>query len=341
MRPEFLTLSDRLNEAAAGQDVTPMSKVFAPVSIGNLSVGFDSLGLALSPIDGTLLGDQVQVEPSDSKQSELQLAGSHIHYLPAEADKNIVWHCYEQFVQASGNEEIRAHPIRMTLYKNIPVSSGLGSSAASIVAALTALNLYFDSPFSEQQLLLLMGEMEGQISGGIHYDNVAPSFLGGLQLMLPEDLGEHAPVAIKVPFFDDLYWLLAYPDVEVSTKKAREILPRQFSMAELIRFGQRLSAFVDACHRGDQRLAMTLIKDDIAEPHRRALLPNFEETKQALLNAGALTVGISGSGPTLFAAFDSPDSAKQGEALVRNLYLKNPGSFCHICQTDNLGAREI
>lgn len=69
--------------------------------------------------------------------------------------------------------------IALTLEKNLPVGSGLGSSASSVVAALYALNEYFNHPYDEQALLILMGEFEGKISGSVHYDNVAPSYLGG------------------------------------------------------------------------------------------------------------------------------------------------------------------
>lgn len=78
-------------------------------------------------------------------------------------------------------------PVAMTLEKNMPIGSGLGSSACSVVAALMAMNEHCGKPLNDTRLLALMGELEGRISGSIHYDNVAPCFLGGMQLMIEEN----------------------------------------------------------------------------------------------------------------------------------------------------------
>lgn len=102
----------------------------------------------------------------------------------------------------------------------MPIGSGLGSSACSVVAALVALNEFAHKPFSESHLLLMMGELEGRISGSVHYDNVAPCYLGGLQLILEQN----DIICQPVPAFDDWYWVMAYPGIKVSTAQARAIL---------------------------------------------------------------------------------------------------------------------
>ncbi|MDF5431150.1 homoserine kinase, partial [Vibrio parahaemolyticus] len=161
--------------------------VYAPASIGNVSVGFDVLGAAVSPIDGTLLGDRVMVKQG-SEPFALKTAGRFVAKLPADAKENIVYHCWRVFARELDKKGVTLKPVEMTLEKNMPIGSGLGSSACSIVAALDALNQFHANPLDETELLALMGEMEGEISGGVHYDNVAPCYLGGLQLML-EELG--------------------------------------------------------------------------------------------------------------------------------------------------------
>lgn len=158
-----------------------MVKVYAPASIGNVSVGFDVLGAAVSPIDGTLLGDCVSVEAAET--FSLQNAGRFVSKLPAEPKENIVYQCWERFCQEIGREV----PVAMRLEKNMPIGSGLGSSACSVVAGLMAMNEFCDRPLDKTTLLGLMGELEGRISGSVHYDNVAPCYLGGLQLMLEEE----------------------------------------------------------------------------------------------------------------------------------------------------------
>ena len=161
--------------------------VYAPASIGNVSVGFDVLGAAVSPIDGTLLGDRVLVK-SGNAPFDLKTAGSFVSKLPDNPKENIVYDCWQVFARELDKKGVALLPVEVTLEKNMPIGSGLGSSACSIVAALDALNRFHGQPLNEMELLALMGEMEGKISGGIHYDNVAPCYLGGLQLML-EELG--------------------------------------------------------------------------------------------------------------------------------------------------------
>ena len=111
------------------------TSVFAPISVGNVSVGFDSLGMALKPIQGELLGDTVHVESSVSGLNQFTLVGSHAHCLPQQRDSNIAWHVLQQFNEALSARGVEKKVCHMTLEKNIPVSSGLGSSACSVVAA--------------------------------------------------------------------------------------------------------------------------------------------------------------------------------------------------------------
>ncbi len=158
-----------------------MVKVYAPASSANMSVGFDVLGAAVTPVDGTLLGDNVTVEAAE--QFSLQNLGRFASKLPTAPQENIVYQCWESFCREIG----KTVPVAMTLEKNMPIGSGLGSSACSVVAALVAMNEFCGKPLNETRMLALMGEMEGRISGSIHYDNVAPCYLGGMQLMIEEN----------------------------------------------------------------------------------------------------------------------------------------------------------
>ncbi|WP_223789982.1 homoserine kinase [Marinicella meishanensis] len=309
--------------------------VFAPVSIGNVSVGFDSLGLALQPVDGAWLGDRVHV--SAANEPAFTLLGRFADRLPADRESNIVWHVLQAFDAALVDRGGQPVPVHLTLYKDIPVCSGLGSSACSVVAAFAALNEFHDRPFNDDELLRLMGQAEAQISGSLHYDNVAPCFLGGMQLMLQDQ----SEVALSLPLFDELYWVLAYPDVLVSTQAARALLPPQYSRTTLIRFGQNLAAFVAACYRQDQALAMALLKDEIAEPYRAELLPDYHHTQTQLRAMGALAVGISGSGPTIFAACDDLALAQQQAAWLQQNYLQTEAGFVTICRADSQGTRTV
>ncbi|MCG7530207.1 homoserine kinase [Psychrobium sp. MM17-31] len=312
-------------------------RVFAPASMGNVSVGFDVLGGALAPVDGCLLGDFVTISETNGGQGDIVVntVGKFAHKLPSDPKQNILYDCAVHYHKALRNKGQSAKTIEMVLEKELPVGSGLGSSAASVVAAFYALNEFYDNAFNQRQLLIMMGELEGQISGSVHYDNVAPSYLGGLQLMVEE--GE--TLCSSLPTFDEWYWVVAYSGVKVSTSEAREIMPKQVDLKTALLFGKNLSAFVDACHRRDDELAAKLLVDVIAEPLRGPIIPKFLENKAAMLDMGALASGISGSGPTLFAVTDNLTKAEQLAQYLNDNYIQNDDGFSHVCKLDNQGAR--
>ncbi|TLU67297.1 homoserine kinase [Thalassotalea litorea] len=311
-------------------------KVFAPASIGNVSVGFDLLGMAVQPVNGELLGDVVAIEGCDGS-NQLAMEGPFVDKLPNDPKDNIVFTCIEIFQQALSEKGQEFDWVKLTLEKRMPVGSGLGSSACSIVAALVALNQYYQKPFSEAQLLAMMGQMEAQISGSLHYDNVAPCFLGGLQLMV----NDKQIISREIPSFSQCYFVMAYSGINVSTKAAREVLPEQYDKATAIAFGQNLATFIDACYRQDLPQAMSHLKDVLAEPYRSGLLPGFDVCRQGVAELGALASGISGSGPTMFVVTDDKENAEQIQTFLQENYLQSPAGFVYICQTDVHGARLV
>jgi len=308
-----------------------MVKIYAPASIGNVSVGFDVLGAAVSPVDGSLLGDCVAVEAAD--RFSLENRGRFVSKLPDDPKENIVYQCWERFCQATGKEV----PVAMTLEKNMPIGSGLGSSACSVVAGLMAMNEFCGKPLSDTALLALMGELEGRISGSVHYDNVAPCFLGGVQLMIEEQ----GIISQQVPCFDEWLWVMAYPGIKVSTAEARAILPAQYRKQDVIKHGRLLAGFIHACHTRQPQLAAKLMQDVVAEPYRTKLLPGFAAARQAAADIGALACGISGSGPTLFAVCNEMATAQRMADWLSQHYLQNEEGFVHICRLDTAGARKL
>lgn len=308
-----------------------MVKIYAPASIGNVSVGFDVLGAAVSPVDGSLLGDCVAVEAAD--RFSLENRGRFVSKLPDDPKENIVYQCWERFCQAIGKDV----PVAMTLEKNMPIGSGLGSSACSVVAGLMAMNEFCGKPLSDTALLALMGELEGRISGSVHYDNVAPCFLGGVQLMIEEQ----GIISQQVPCFDEWLWVMAYPGIKVSTAEARAILPAQYRKQDVIKHGRLLAGFIHACHTRQPQLAAKLMQDVVAEPYRTKLLPGFAAARQAAADIGALACGISGSGPTLFAVCNEMATAQRMADWLSQHYLQNEEGFVHICRLDTAGARKL
>lgn len=305
---------------------------YAPASIGNVSLGFDVLGAALKPVDNSALGDEVEVIAAEA--FELQVCGAFANKLPADSKSNIVTRCYGLFMQKLAAQQAIPTDVKMVLHKHLPIGSGLGSSASSIVAALHGLNAFYDYPFQEEDMLLMMGELEGQISGSIHYDNVAPCYLGGLTLMS----NQAGKVALPLPTITHWYWVVCYSGISVSTSAARDILPKQVAMHDTITFGQQLAVFVDALYRQDEGMAASVMKDVLAEPYRKALLPRFDEAREFAMQHQALAFGISGSGPTVFAVCNDLEHAKTVQHWLENNYIQNEFGFSQICRLDMDGA---
>lgn len=307
---------------------------YAPASTANVSVGFDVLGAAMAPVDGTMLGDRVLVADT-SGDFALQSVGDFAHKLPEDFTQNIVYDCYLAYGKALEKKGVLQKPLTMTLEKNMPVGSGLGSSATSIVAAFVALNAFYDNALSEHELMLLMGELEGQISGSLHYDNVAPCHYGGMQLVIDEaDV-----VSQTLPSFDDWYWVLCYPGINISTSAARDILPAQYRRQDCLTYGRRLAGFVHACHTDQEPIAAAMLKDVIAEPYRAQLIPGFERVREQAASLGALATGISGSGPTVFCVLKDLEQAEKLKVWLTDHFIQNQDGFCHICKIDTEGAR--
>jgi len=318
---------------------SPLS-VYAPASIGNLSVGFDALGLALAPVDGSLLGDVVQLRSLPDAETKpdwvLEVQGPFADALPAGQEDNVVISCCRAYQEAAAEKGVDIRPLHVQLDKRLPIGSGLGSSASSIVAALEALNRWHDHLLSSRELFRLMARMEGGISGEVHLDNVAPCLYGGLRLSPPGDFREY-----PLPWPAAWRAVVCWPGTKLVTREARAVLPQKVPRTLAVRFGAQFAEFVHALHTGNVKRAAECVEDHIAEPHRRKLLPGFDEAKIALRGIGALAVGISGSGPTVFALADDPEIAAEAAGWLAENYSRNDQGFVHICRADLGGARSI
>lgn len=312
--------------------------VYGPASIGNMSVGFDALGLALAPMDGALLGDLVQLTPGEPGSSDwrLELAGPFAGDLPEDPEDNIVLACCRAYQEAAAGCGVEVEPLRVHLDKRLPIGSGLGSSASSIVATLEALNRWHGNLLNTMENFRLMANMEGRISGEVHLDNIAPCLFGGLRLCPPGSQQEYA-----LPWPGAWRMVVCWPGTKLVTREARAVLPESVPRAVAVRHGAQFAQFVHALHSGKTRLAAECIVDHIAEPHRRKLLPGFDEARVELRGLGALAVGISGSGPTIFALVNDSDIARRIADWMEAHYKRSERGFVHVCRADLGGARSI
>ena len=311
-------------------------RVFAPATIGNVSVGFDALGLAIAPQDGALLGDVVALERAKLDDWRLDVIGPYASELPDNPEDNIVLAACRRFQAALSEQDVDVQPLRVTLEKGLPIGTGLGSSSCSVVATLEALNLLHRNPLTPDELFALMAEMEGSMSGGVHTDNIGPCLMGGLRLCTPGSTATYPlpwPVGWRV--------VVCWPGTRVETRRARQVLPQEVPLKTAVQQGALFAGFVHALHSGDTTLAAASLVDLLAEPHRKALLPGFEDARQGLKGLGVLAVGISGSGPSLFTIVDKPEVAEAAATWLLENYCANDRGFAHVCRADPGGARAI
>ena len=174
----------------------------------------------------------------------------------------------------------------------------------------------------------MMGKLEGSVSGSIHYDNVAPAFLGGIQLMTLTQ----SQICVSLPYFENWYWVLAYPGISLATSEMRLLLPLKYERSTTIEYGRNLATFVHASFTKNEKLAIEVLKDVLAEPYRKSKIPGFEEAVKQMSEIGMLVSGISGSGPTMFSVTDSLDKAKEAKKILKRNYVQNSEGFVHICQ---------
>ena len=214
----------------------------------------------------------------------------------------------------------------------------MGSSAASSVAALVAINHLFDNRFTREQLLPFAMEAERIACGSAHADNVAPSLLGGFVL-----IRSYAPLDVtKIPTPPGLYCTLVHPHIELKTEDSRRVLKSSIQMKDAITQWGNIAGLVVGLMKPDYSLITRSLQDVIAEPVRSVLIPGFDSIKATSLQHGALGSGISGSGPTIFSlSTDEKTAEKVGEELQRqfvNMKLKSDVFVSRINQT---GARIV
>lgn len=262
-------------------------KAFAPATVANVSCGFDILGFALDS-----LGDTVELVAKESTGLSVKSIKGDGGKLPLEEDKNTCSIAIQAMLDAMGSKQ----GFDIYLEKGLPLGSGMGSSAASAVAALVAANELLGNPFEKKDLLPFAIVAEKAACGAAHADNVAPSLLGGFVL-----IRDYFPLdVIKLPVPEGLCCTLLHPHYQLNTSDSRSVLRERIPLKDAITQSGNVAGLIAGLFQSDFDLISRSLKDVIAEPYRASLLPGFETVKSAMLRAGALGMGISGSGPTLF-----------------------------------------
>lgn len=277
-------------------------RVRVPASTSNLGPGFDFAGLALS-----VFLDVHVVGGSSSKHHELRtLTGTAVDW--PKSDDNILFRAFEHARAALKFEE---RALVFDVHSEIPVARGLGSSGAAIAAGVLLANAFAREPASIERLCTFGAEIEG------HPDNTSASIAGGCTLAIPRADGSIR--VVRQTLHEDLGFAVAWPNMMLSTRAARSVLPREVSFADAVDNPRRLAALLEGLRTADPELLGLGEHDSLHVRHRLALIENGTVALGAAREAGAWLATVSGSGSALFAIGPKARMQSVVEALKREL----------------------
>jgi len=259
--------------------------VRVPATTANLGPGFDAFGCALS------LYTQVTFEETEAG---LEITGCDEAYTGPD---NMAYTAYCAVLE-SLDEQVRG--VKIHIEADIPVCRGLGSSAALLVAGAIGANMLRGNRLSTQGLLNITNAMEG------HPDNLAPAFYGGLTASMVDN---GLPVTVNFPLHPDWEFLALVPDFNLSTPKARAVLPKDVSRADAIYNISHGAMVLKALELGNEKLLRTAMQDRLHQNYRRSLITDYDEIEAFVRTTGA-PFCLSGAGPTLLCITRSKDLAK-------------------------------
>lgn len=275
---------------------------FAPATVSNVGCGFDVLGFALETPGDTVTAT---FAPAGVRIAGIDGDGGR---LPRDAAKNTAGIAALALLTKVGEQR----GVELSISKGLPLSSGLGGSAASAAAAVVAVDALIGSKASVETLMACALEGERLGAGSAHADNIAPSICGGFVLVRRPN----PPEVIRLPVPDGLTAVVVHPDLEIETAKARALLGDTVPLADAVQQWANMGALVDGLHRSDFALISRALEDTIAEPRRAPLVPGLAVIKRAAVDAGALGCSLSGSGPSLFALCQGREIAMRVAAAM-------------------------
>ncbi len=300
-------------------------RAYAPGSTSNLGPGFDCLGVAF-----TGKGDTVTVVRSPTPG--IRVVAVSDPRIPTTADRNTA-----ALAAAAVTGGLRDVGVEIVIDKGLPLSGGMGGSAASAVAAAVAVNELLGLGRSRRELFAAALEAEAALSGR-HADNVAPSLFGGAVLVLGEgDL----PRVVAVHVHGDVALVLVTPSYGVETARARSVLPAAVPRADAVKQAAALGGLVLGLERGDFALVAEAMRDHIAEPYRTPLYPGYAEARAAGLAAGSAGIVVSGAGPTVVAVTRKGRESEVGDAMTGAYRSAGFDATAHLAEVDVTGARVL
>lgn len=272
-----------------------MIKIRVPATSANLGPGFDCLGLALN------IWNEVSFEPAE--KLTYHVTGEGAEKLN-KGTRNLLTKSFALLYEVCGKEmkgaAIRAH-------NGILMSSGLGSSAAAIVAGLFGANEMLGNPLNENELLKLAAEMEG------HPDNAAPALFGGLVVSVMT----HEEIVTQRYEIPELTLVIVKPNVDWPTRMARAVLPKSVSRTDAIFNIGRAILVMDALRNGDLDLLQKIMDDRIHQPYRLKHISGGMPAYKTAKRFGA--AALSGAGPAII-NFVPAENAEKAKAEIQFVF---------------------
>ena len=254
-------------------------RIFSPASTANLGAGFDTLGIALE------LYNIFELEESDKTVIETVPKRISLE-IP---ERNLFYRVLKESLNYLGMPE-KDFYIRQ--YNNIPISRGLGSSASVIVAGIVSAFKIANKELKDDEFFKLAYKFEP------HPDNLIPALKGGFITALKS---ENRTYYNSIYFPDDIRFVVVIPELELSTEKAREVLPKNIPLGDAIFNIQRVAMFISALKNRRYDLLKVAMEDKLHQPYRKKLIPNFDKLLESAYSKGALGVSLSGAGSTILA----------------------------------------
>ncbi|NID17333.1 homoserine kinase [Luteibacter yeojuensis] len=276
----------------------------AYASVGNVGIGFDILG---HTVEGA--GDRAEVRRIDTREVRIAAIHGVVTDLPHDAPGNTAGAALLSMLHGLD----LPFGFELTLHKGIALGSGMGGSAASVVAAVVAANALLDEPLPREALYPFALDGEVVASGSRHGDNLGPMLIGGLVLATSSRL-------VRIPVPPDWHCALVHPHVVLETRRARAALAGHYALSEFVAQSTNLALVLAGCYSGDAALVREGLSDVLVEPRRAPLIPAFARVKQAALDHGAFGASISGAGPSVFGWFEDRASAEAAACAMREAF---------------------
>ena len=294
--------------------------ISVPATTANLGVGFDCLGAALS------MANEFQFAVVDTNTKlKIVVSGEEAQKVGT-GEGNLVYHSFLKLYQ-----RIEKTPpnLEITINLGVPLSRGLGSSATAIIGGLMGANSLAGNPLTKTEIMHMAIAIEG------HPDNVVPALLGSCLLSVEEEKWQIS----SIPWHQDIVPVVAIPNFELSTNKARSVLPTEYSRSDAIFNISRMGLLVRGLDTNNGEWLKTALADKLHQPYRQQLIPGYLEVRLSAIDAGAYGVVISGAGPTLL-ALTNPNNVTGVVASMTQTW-KNMGidAVVRSLTLDRLGAK--